>query len=282
MYKLQVKNNRGEVLTLSNNPNYNVYKIEGLAPPPTTINTSANTTTDGVTINSARVDARNIVIYMTIEGDVEANRIKLYKYFPVKKSISLYFTNGSRDVFIEGTVELIECDLFTNKQVAQISIICPKSYFKSVKNLITDFSSTNALFSFPFSISAEGTEFSAINNTLRQTIINSGDVETGLIIDVYAKGEVVNPVIYDVLNKTYMKLNLTMRQSDHIVINTNVGDKGITLIRDGISSNALGYMVKGSEWLRLDMGDNVYTYSADSGIDNMIMSFSTPLLYSGV
>lgn len=282
MYKLQVKNNRGEVLTLSNNPNYNVYKIEGLAPPPTTINTSANTTTDGVTINSARVDARNIVIYMTIEGDVEVNRIKLYKYFPVKKSISLYFTNGSRDVFIEGTVELIECDLFTNKQVAQISIICPKSYFKSVKNLITDFSSTNALFSFPFSISAEGTEFSAINNTLRQTIINTGDVETGLIIDVYAKGEVVNPVIYDVLNKTYMKLNFTMRQSDHIVINTNVGDKGITLIRDGISSNALGYMVKGSEWLTLDMGDNVYTYSADSGIDNMIMSFSTPLLYSGV
>lgn len=282
MYKLQVENPRGETLTLTNNPNYNVFKIEGLNPPQASINTTVNGTADGVTINSSRVDSRNIVIYLTIEGNAEANRINLYKYFPVKKSIILYFSNATRDVCIEGTVELIECDLFANKQVAQISVICPKSYFKSVKNLITEFNSVNALFSFPFSIPAEGIEFSSLNSDLRQSIINTGDVATGLIIDLYATGTVVNPVIYDVLNKTYIKLNYTMIESDHIIINTNLGDKSITLIRDGVATDILGYLAVGSQWLTLDVGDNVYTKSADSGDSNLFMSFTTPLLYYGV
>ena len=125
MYSLKVENERGEALELTGNPNYTVYKIEGLNPPQATINSSVNTTTDGSSINSVRLENRNIVIYTTIEGDVEANRINLYKYFPVKKTVKLYFSNSSREVYIEGKVELIECDLFSNKQVAQISIICP-------------------------------------------------------------------------------------------------------------------------------------------------------------
>lgn len=282
MYKLQVKNPRGETLTLTDNPNYNVFKIEGLTPPQATVNTSANSTTDGVKINSARVGARNIIIYMTIEGNAEANRLNLYKYFPVKKSVELYFKNGSRNVSIDGTVELIECDLFSNKQVAQISIICPKAYFKSVDNLITEFGSVTALFSFPFSIPANGVEFSSISTNVRPSIVNIGDVETGLIIDIYAQGTVVNPIIYDVLNKTYMKINYTMITSDHIVINTNAGEKGIYLVRDGVTTDILGYMALGSEWLMLDVGDNIYTHSADSGVDDMSITFTTPLLYYGV
>ena len=93
MYSLKVENNRGNTLELTNNLNYTVYKIEGLNPPQATINRSANTTSDGSKINSVRLENRNIVIYTTIERDVEANRINLYKYFPVKKSIKLYFSN---------------------------------------------------------------------------------------------------------------------------------------------------------------------------------------------
>ena len=106
MYTLQVKNDRDNMLTLTGNPHYNVYKIEGLNPPQATVNSSVNSTTDGITVNSVRVESRNIVIFMTIEGEVEKNRINLYKYFPVKKTVTLYFENGSRSVFIEGVVEL--------------------------------------------------------------------------------------------------------------------------------------------------------------------------------
>lgn len=282
MFSLKVKNNRDDIITLTNNPNYTVYKIEGLAPPQASINSSVNTTSDGSIINSARLENRNIVIYLTIEGDVEANRINLYKYFPVKKNITLYFKNDSRDVFIEGTVELIECDLFTNKQVAQISIICAKPYFKAASELVTKFNAVTALFKFPFAISSSGVAFSEMSRAVRQTILNTGDVETGIIITLFSTATVVNPVIYDVFKKTSIKLNFTMLPSDTIVINTNVGEKSITLIRDGISSNILGYMAKNSEWFKLEAGDNVFTYQCDSGINNLQLTFTTALLYSGV
>ena len=282
MYSLKVENDRGEALELTGNPNYTVYKIDGLNPPQATINTSVNTTTDGSSINSVRLENRNIVIYTTIEGDVEANRINLYKYFPVKKTVKLYFNNSSREVYIEGTVELIECDLFTNKQVAQISIICPKPYFKAVEDLITVFSDVSALFEFPFSISKSGVAFSAITPNIRKSIVNTGDVETGIIIKLSARATVVDPVIYDVLKRTHMKLNLTMLDGDSIVINTNVGEKSIELIRDGISSNAMGYMAQSSTWFKLESGDNMFAYDAESGTSSLELTFTTAILYSGV
>ena len=158
MYSFKVKNSSGSILNLTGNKNYTVYKIEGLTPPQATIKSSVKTTTDGGCINSTRRENRKIVIYMNIEWDIEKNRINLYKYFPVKKTVTLYFSNNSRNVAIKGAVELIECDLFSNRQTAQISIICPKPYFEDVNYLITNFSDITSLFEFPFSISAAGTE----------------------------------------------------------------------------------------------------------------------------
>jgi hypothetical protein len=282
MYSLKVENDRGNTLELTGNPNYNVFKIEGLNPPKATINSSVNTTTDGSSINSVRLENRNIVIYTTIEGDVEANRINLYKYFPPKKTVTVYFKNGTRDVCIEGVVELIECDLFTNRQVAQISLICPQPYFKAVNEIVSYFSEINNLFEFPFSISEAGMEFSAITTNVRKSIINTGDVESGIIIRLYAIGTVVKPIIYDVFKRTHIALNLTMEANDQIIINTNLGKKSITLVRNGVSSNIMGYMTPDSKWLTLDLGDNVFTYTSDSGNSNLQLSFTTSLLYGGV
>lgn len=282
MFTLKVENDRGDTLNLTSNKNYIVYKIEGLNPPQASINASENTTTDGSSINSVRVESRNIVIYTTIEGDIEANRIQLYKYFPVKKTVTLYFANGSRNVRISGVVELIECDLFAEKQIAQISIICPKPYFKAVEELVTNFSDVLSMFSFPFSIGAAGMEISAIATNVRKSIINAGDVETGAVITLFATGAVVNPVIYDVLKRTQMKLNFTMQASDTIVINTNVHEKSISLIRNGVTSNILGHMALNSDWFTLEAGDNVFTYDCDSGNNNLQITFTTAVLYSGV
>lgn len=282
MYSLKVENDRGDILELTNNQKYTVYKIQGLNPPQATINSSVNTTTDGSNINSVRLENRNIVIYTTIEGNVEANRINLYRYFPVKKSVKLYFSNGTRNIYIEGTVELIECDLFTSKQIAQISIICPKPYFKDVNDLVTMFSDVSKMFEFPFSMPKEGIEISAVTTNQRRSIVNTGDIETGVIIKLFATGTVANPVIYDVLKRTQLKLNFTMLPSDTIVINTNIGEKSIELIRDGVTTNAMGYMAQDSTWFEIESGDNVFTYDADSGNSNLQLTFTTSILYSGV
>lgn len=282
MYELKVRNDKGEVTNLSTSPKYTVYKITGLQPPAVSINSSSNATTDGSSINSVRVGTRNIVIYMTLGGDVEESRLGLYKIFPLKKSITLYFKNGKRDVYIEGRVEVIECDLFTKKQIAQVSILCPQPYFKAAEDLVSYFSDISALFSFPFSLAAEGVELSSITRNVRKSIINTGDIESGLIIDLYAVGEVLNPVIYDVFQRTHIKLKFAMLAGDRIVINTNAGAKSITLIRGGVESNIMGYMLPDSAWLTLGAGDNVFTYDADNGKGNLQLTFTASILYGGV
>lgn len=282
MYELKVKNDRGEVLNLSTSPIYNVYKVTGLQPPAVAINSSINATTDGSTVNSLRTGTRNIVLYMTLEGDVEKSRINLYRYFPLKKRITLYFKNGSRDVSIDGYVEVIECDQFTKKQVAQISLLCPQPYFKAVDELISHFNEVSALFEFPFAMPAEGIEISRITTNIRKSIINTGDVPSGLIIELYAVGEVVNPVIYDAFKRTNFRLRFTMKKGDRIVINTNTGAKTVTLTRDGVTTNIMGYMTPDSTWLTLEAGDNVFTYDSESDNANLQLIFTASVLYGGV
>ena len=281
-YELKVKNDKGEALNLSTSPNYTVYKVTGLQPPQVSLYSSNNATSDGVTVSGAKTTARNIVIYVAMERDIESSRINLYKYFPVKKTVTLYFKNGSRDVSIEGYVELIECDLFTSKQVAQISVLCPQPYFKALEELVSYFSDITNQFTFPFSIPAEGMAFSSITANVRKSIINAGDVESGIIISLYAAGTVVNPVIYDVFERTHIKFNFTMQPNDEIIIDTNVGRKSVTLIRNGVSNNLLGYMAADSTWLKLKAGDNVFTYDSESGNSNLQIAFRTAVLYGGV
>lgn len=282
MFELSVKNQRGDYYSFSESKDYIVYKIDGLTPPQAMLNKSVNATTDGRKVTSAKLESRNLVIYMTVEGDVEENRNMLYKYFPVKDTVRIYYKNGKRNVYIDGIVETVEVDLFAEKEIAQISIVCEKPYFKDVAYLVTSFSSVSSLFEFPFSIPESGIEFSTITTNVRKTILNTGDAKTGAVIRLYANGTVENPVLYNVLKKTHIRLKITMEPSDEIVINTNQREKSITLIRNGVNSNILGCMLKDSEWFQLETGDNVFAYTCDSGDTNLIIEFTTESQYTGV
>ena len=282
MIEVKIKNDAGEVLNLSTSTDYTLYDVTGVTPLQMNINSSVNATSDGSTINSIRADNRNIVLYVAINRDVETNRINLYKYFPPKRQVTIYCKTSNRNVYIEGHTELIDVKLFDKLQVAQISIICPQPYFKGVHEFITYFSKVDNTFSFPFSIPKTGMELGVICEEIRKNIVNAGEIETGMIIDLYAVGEVINPVIYDVVNRTHIKLNVTMSSNDRIIINTNTGQKSIKLIRAGRESNLLGHLVHTSTWLQLHSGDNVITYAAESGDSNMQLSFKTLALYGGV
>lgn len=282
MYEFKVKYDDGSIYNLTSSKHYTLYKITGLEPPKADVNTSENATSDGSNVNSVRIPKRNLVLYMTIEGDVETNRINLYKYFPYKKNIELYYKNNSRDVFIEGYVEHIDVGHFDEKQIAQVSIICPQPYFKAVTDLVSYFSEVSSLFQFPFSISKAGMEISAITTNIRKSVINTGEVESGIIIELNAIGTVVKPIIYDVFKRTHLALNFTMEINDKITINTYQGKKSITLTRNGVTTNAMGYMTPDSKWLTLDVGDNIFTYDSESGNANLQLTFTTTALYGGV
>lgn len=156
MYTLIAQNKYGQQLELTHNEAYVIESIEGLDPPDAVINTTRNANADGSVFNSSYVDNRTIIITLAINGPAEDNRINLYKYFKNKYPVRLYYRNNTRNVYIDGYCKNIQIELFNQKQIAQITIICPEPFFNGSVNEIVDFSSVKPLFEFPFSVEESG------------------------------------------------------------------------------------------------------------------------------
>ena len=226
-------------MTLTGNKNYVIRSIDGLTPPFATVNSSVVAMVDGAIYNSARVETRNIIITISPLIPVEANRNALYKYFPIKKKIRLYYENGMKHVYIDGYVDSIDGSLFEISQTLTISIICLEPYWKSQILSNADVSDTEGLFEFPFAIPSDGIEFSRINKTSTVNIVNYGDVEIGMIIELIADDYVSNPTIYRTATGEMFSLIYYMHPKDKITINTNRNSKSIILTRNGEKSNII-------------------------------------------
>lgn len=282
MYTLIAENKYGEQLEITNNPRYVITDIDGLYPPEGVINTTQVANMDGSVFNSSRINDRVITITMAINGPAEANRLLLYRYFKTKYPVRLYYENGVRDVYIDGYVSKFSVEYFEKKQTAQIEISCPMTLFRAVKESVTEFANIENMFVFPFAIEAVGRPFSEVALGEQKTIINGGDVETGVVIHLNALGTVLNPKIYNVDTADHMFLNVEMEQGDEITINTRKKEKSIILLRDGVQSNIVGKLDAGSTWFNLVPGDNVFTYEADEFPENLQCIFIINNQFEGV
>lgn len=282
MYTLIAENKYGEQLELTNNPRYTIADVDGLYPPDGVINTTKVSNMDGSVYNSSYVNDRTITITLAINSPAEENRIMLYRYFKTKYPVRLYYKNGVRDVYIDGYVSKCSIEYFEKKQTAQIEISCPMSLFRSVNDRMIVFSTTESSFVFPFSIEESGIPFSTLKLGEQKSIINNGDIETGVIIKLNALGTVLNPKIYNVDNAGHMILNVEMQSGDEITINTRKKEKSIILLSNGIKSNIIGKLEAGSTWFSLIPGDNLFTYEADEFPENLQCTFIISDQFEGV
>lgn len=293
MFTLSVENEGGKRLTLTQDEsNYQIVEIDGLNPANGIINTSTVAGMDGGKFSSSKLDMRNLVITVRINGDVERNRLRLYQFFRTKHWCKIYYKNGSRDVYIEGYVETNECGLFTDSEQMQVSIVCPDPYFKSMTEIYTDISEVLGMFVFPFAFGADGVipdtitdeaiEFSSYVKNRITNIYNAGGDDTGLIIVITCTGTVKNPTIYDVNTREGFSLKIDLVANDVITINTNRGQKGVTLQRSGVISSQINAVQRDSVWLNLASGENQFIYEADTGSENMNIVFKHRTNYEAV
>lgn len=300
MFTLKVENKAGSIFELTHDEgNYQIIHIEGLNPPNARINSSEVAGMDGSIFGSSKLEERNVVITIKINGDVETNRLFLYRYFRTKQWCKLYYKNEHRDVYIEGYVETIECDHFELGQQMQVSVICHDPHFKALSEIVTDISQTISAFEFPFSFGGNGASidpdpttddaipFSEIIQNRVTNVINEGETESGLIIDLVATGTVVNPVIFDANDSSrHMKLAQTMNVGDEIIIDTRKGHKSVVLVSGGVRANIIRKLTPVGgvfpTWFQLAVGDNEFTYSADSGEEFLEIVFRHNLLFEGV
>lgn len=285
MYSLTVQNKYGTKMTLTDDNRYYVVRVMGLTPAAANINTDALAVGDGSLFNSSKVGSRNIVITLKYkEGiNVEEARLALYKIFKTKQKVRVFYKTATRDVYIDGYVETFDGDLFERGQMAAVSIICPDPFFKAVESTVTDFNAVIRLLEFPVEFPESGIPFSEIRAYSEKSVVNGGDAESGVIIRCNFTGEAENPAFYNLTTGEGLSVAFGFLRGDSLIIDTNQGSKSITLIREGATINMLNYLVQGSAWFLLTIGDNIFTFTADDdGRENMDVVFTSTNQFEGV
>lgn len=276
-----------------------IKNIEGLGPVKANINFKELATNDGSIDNSARLSSRNIVMSLQFmeSPSIEETRLKSYKYFPIKRNIKFLIETDNRICETIGRVETNTPTIFSNAEGCQISILCSNPYFYSAGENGTNqtiFYGTEPLFEFPFSnesLTEDLIEFGSIENRTEGTIYYDGDAEIGITIQIHAVGEAKGLVIYNARTREIMRINDDKLKSlmgsgiqagDEITITTSRGEKGIYMLRSGVTTNILNSLEKPIKWFQLSKGDNTFAYTASAGLTNLQFRIENKVIYEGV
>ena len=281
-----------------------VKSVEGLGPAKANINVTDISTNDGGLFNSSRLDKRNIVINLGFlqspTESIEDIRQKTYVYFPIKKQVYLTVTTDNHTLETVGYIESNEPDIFSQNEGCSISIICPDPFFYSEHDNETTFSGVESAFKFPFAndstdeaVTEPVLEMGIIRNNTEQIIVYDGNSEIGMTIKIHAIGEATNITIANTLTGEKMVVNTDKLKvllgtetaiiaGDTINIRTVRGDKSITLLRDGVTTNILNCLDRGSKWFSLTKGDNIFSYNAETGAENLQFYIVNKVAYDGV
>lgn len=261
---LKIVNNRGEEFVLC--PNYNefgVLKLEGLEPPDVDVNISDSGTTDGGTWNSSHISSRNIVITMVLFGENEEERKKLYRMFPLKSVVTLYYRNTQYNVKTSGHIKNIDLVHYPTKELARIEIVCPDPYLHAADTITAEFS----------------------GNPPVCTIKNDSDVEIGITatvtIDTETHPDVTltksNPV--ELSSRFYFKSNIVLEPSSAADYNLTENKICELTIDDDDISNHISEIEK---FVKKDsMEDEGITY-LNVSIDSDLVSYPNYIVTYGI
>ena len=288
--KLIYTNERGESLELGVNKLYhcNVSKdVKGIADVKNTIYSSNSMGQHGDTYIGQRIEPREIDITGTINTRDKAQAYSLrrqaLKVLNPELQGTLTYVFGDFKRVIDCRVD--STPQFYRKNVLlefNITLNCLNPFWREEAETKEDIASWVAAWEFPYEIDTEGMIFGYREESVIVDCYNEGDVSTGMRIEFTAIGTVVNPVLLNVDTQKFIKINVTMQAGDVIKINTEYGSKGATLTRNGITSNYFRYIDVDSTFMQLDIGDNIFRYDAEDGVNNVEVSIYYSAKYLGV
>jgi len=284
MFELILENAEGDQINFAQNSAFTVVDIQGLNPPSAIINTSQMALMDGGKFNSSKLNMRSINAAFAIEYQAAKNRIEVFKVLKSKQWIKLTYNGQYRQVYCEGYIQSIDISYFEMKQIVTCAILCPSPYFREAQMVVNELLNIISTFHFPFSSTAEPQiTFGYISNDIGITIDNDGDVECGMIIELYARDAVSNPTVFNYLTREFIGLKFDMQQADLITLDTRQGQKTATLLRGAVESNIFNFVIQGSTWLQLSPNGDTFVYEVGSGASgDLLVTFKHENLYEGV
>jgi hypothetical protein len=163
----------------------------------------------------------------------------------------------------------------------QISIYCPRAFWVDINQIVTQINAAKNLHYFTTTAGdmlyfpVDGIPLGEYDTSRTRSFVNAGDVAVGMIIEIMAYSTVTNPIIYD-QNGDFFGVGygtgnkrVVMDAGDKIIINTNAGEKDVTLNGTSI----IDKIKPRSTWLKLAAGANEFSINSDdSDVENMTFS----------
>lgn len=277
MSSIIATNKRGDSISFTNP--LKLVRVDGLSGLAAE-NYYSESTKDGSTRIGTKLSNRDIEIEFQLrkmenfnESIIEDHKNRIYKVFnpklnPIRLDIT---TKTGKQYYLHANVDTVPA--FAPENPAYIGCLiqfsCDDPYIYEYEESKVDIALWIGTFEFPLEIPEEGIEMGYRSESLIVNVPNEGQVESGMTIRFKALGTVVNPSLINVNTHETLKLNITMQGGDIIEISTYKGNKYIKLTRGGVKYDAFNSLVLSSEFLQLDVGDNLFRYDAEQYLDNL-------------
>ncbi len=285
-------NDKGRQITFERKFPFFLNAIQGTDGSKAVLNTTKGVNQDGVAINNVSLEARNITIEGSIKGQSKeelANfRAELLQVFNPKIPGYLYYHYGSIVKRIRVQVEeapVFEKVLENNfkHQKFLIFLLAPSPYWEDISEYASEIALWQGGFEFELEIdSINGIEMGTRVSSLITTINNTGDVATDMTIIFKALGEVNKPSLLNINTREFIKVKEKLDAGDELIISTGFRKKKVLLKKNGLVENGFKYLDDESTFLQLEVGENVFRYDAEEGINNLEVTIHYPLKYLGV
>ena len=235
----------------------------------------------GISITNTSLEPRDEIkiegwIVAKNENQMTSLKRKLNYFVNPQEAINLIYSTYIIKFIPDETVKYSANIAENNEYFCKFLIegTAPNPLFSDNFETRSTFVSTVGGLHFPLTISPslpdKGATFGKRIASLIANVFNSGSVPIGMKIVFKANGMITNPKLINVNTQEQFVINKTLIASEEIEINTNVGEKSVKgKIGTSTYTNYFMYKDVDSSWLQLEIGDNLFRYDADDGIDNL-------------
>lgn len=275
----RVKNSEELILDMVSTPDY-ILKSVDWGTIKGTHHSSKYVNQVGESITSTSLGTRPITIEGWIVAENESHmttlKRRLNSYINPQEAIDIFYSDYTIQFVPDESVKYSVSAAENNEIFCkfQITGTAPNPLFSDNAETRSAFVITAPGFHFPLIISEslpdKGVVFGKRTASLIAKLVNDGAVSVGMKIVFRANGTIVNPGLINVNTQEEFTINKTLVAGEEIEINTNVGEKSVRgRIGNTDYTNYFMYKNIDSSWLQLDVGDNLFRYNAEDGIDNL-------------
>lgn len=291
MRDIVIKNKNNKTISISENGNkYIPLNAEGLGGLEANLYSSKSPNQDGGNYHGSTLQGRPVHIELAVLAE---NKVLMHKsksdlmraLNPKIGEVELVREVDNKKRKLVGILENIsfpyERNFEDSKQTVLIDIYCNNPYYRDVIEQKAEIAIWKPSFEFPWDVPPEGIDIGYREPSLIANILNQGDVKCGMRIVFKANATVENPSLFNVNTREYFKVNKTLLAGESVVVTTGFQNKRVKFIKNGVVTTLHDWDYT-STFLQLDVGDNLFRYDAENGLDNLEVDVYYTQQYLGV